>query len=372
MALTLTPSQRSRIYAIAMAGLIILCGLRIALVLSSVVGVLPVGGDANAYLAAARAILHGQSPVGGNGAQFLPEATAGIPPYLYPPFLALALLPLAALPYPASLYLWIALVAAASALLIYVLRGFVGWPAAVAGVIFFLPTWESLWLGQVNAIVAVLMAVTLRMSGQQRDRSLGVALGLGVLLKITPVLGLLALVARRRWRSIAAAAITIIGVVALSLPLIPLDAWYSGALSALRNTDDSPLFLSWTAILRHQRGLVGALGPPVIIISMVAVTAWRSRSVSLRLGLAAAFILPLLISNIIWHYTAILALPALAVLWQHSMRARLIALATWALISLIGGVWQPVMLTLCWCICCWPQLLGPEAAPPQAKESEHR
>ncbi len=355
---------RVRLYALALAGLLILCGVRIAMVMSYAANILPLGGDANAYIAAARAIVHGQTPVGTQGAQFLPEVRGGIPPYLYPPFLALMLVPLASLPYPTALYLWLALVVATTVFLIAVLRPCVGWPVAVIGVLFFLPTWESLWLGQINALIAVLIATMLRMIDQRHAGRLGVVIAFGTLLKITPVLAVLILVSQRRWRSIWSALLTLIGVVILSLPLVSLDAWYGGALSALRNTDVSPLFLSWTAILRSQPGLVGVIGPPVIILSMVAITALRGRCISFRLGLTAASLLPLLISGIIWHYTAILALPALAVLWQHNLRARLIALTTWVVISLIGGIGQPIMLSLCWCMCCWPHLLGPH-------ESDH-
>lgn len=364
MSLTLAPSQRARLYTLAMIGMLILCGLRIITVMTYASEVLPLGGDARAYLAAARAITHGQSPIGANGAQFLPEAQGDIPVYLYPPFLALLLVPLAGLPYPAALYLWVALVAATTALLIYLLRPLVGWPVAIAGVLFFLPTWESLWLGQVNALIAVLVAVMLGSLDQRKAAPLGVALTLGTLLKVTPLLAALILVIHRRWRSIGVAALTLAGVIILSLPLVSLDTWYSGTLYALRNTFTSPLLLSWTAILRRQPGLLGTLGPTLVILAMLAVTLVRSRSVSLLFGITAASLLPLLISDIIWHYTALLALPALAVLWRHNTRrARLIALTTWALISLIGGVWQPVTLSLCWCVCCWPHLLGPEEAP---------
>ncbi|MEI7770216.1 MAG: glycosyltransferase family 87 protein [Chloroflexales bacterium] len=360
MSLMRSTQQRTHLRAVAVAGLLIMCGLHIVLVISSAAAVLPLGGDANAYLAAARAITHGQLPVGENGTPFLPEAGAGIPPYLYPPFLALALVPLASLPYPAALYLWLILVATTTVFLIYLLRPLVGWAAAIIGVLFFLPTWESLWLGQINALVAVLITGMLRENGRRRAGTLGVALALGTLLKVTPVLAALIFVAHRRWRSIGVAALTLTGVVILSLPLVSLDAWYSGSLYALRSAERSSLFLSWTAILRNQPGQASLIGPPVLIISTLIITAWRSRCISFRFGLAATAILPLLISSIIWHYTAILALPALAVLWQHNPRARLIALTTWAFIALIGGVWQPVMLSLCWCVCCWPRLLGPE------------
>jgi hypothetical protein len=361
MSHVLSVHHRSRLWDIAIASLLIICALRIGVVITAAAGLLSLGGDANAYLAAARAISYGETPVGENGARFLPEAKVGIPPYLYPPLLALVLIPLASLPYPVAMFVWLTLVLATTVLLIYVLRPLVGWAVAAISVLFFLPTWESLWLGQINVLIAVLLAVMIRMNDLRQDSHLGVALALGTLLKITPVLSIMILVAHHRWRSIWIAALTLISAVILSLPLVSLDTWYQGSLYALRSTATSPLFLSWTALLQRQPGLISTIGPPIIIVSMLTITAWRGRSTSLRLGLAAASLLPLLISSIIWHYTAILALPALALLWQYNMRGRLIALITWTIISLLGGAWQPVMLSVCWCVCCWPQLLGPES-----------
>jgi len=324
--------------------------------------VLPLGGDARSYIAASQAIIHGLPPIGTNGAPFLPEAGSDIPVYLYPPFLALAITPLAVLPYPLSLYLWLILVAATTALLIPLLRHVVGWGAATCGVVFFLPTWESLWLGQINAMVAVALTLALISLDQRKDGVLGITLALGTLLKVTPALSVLVLVIHRRWRSVGVAAITALGVIALSLPVVALDVWYRGSLYALTNTWTSPLLLSWTAILRSQAGMISSVGPAVLSMLMLAVTAKRSMDTRLHLSLAATYLLPLLISGIIWHYSAILALPALGVLWRHSHRGRMIALIAWASISLIGGLFQPIMLTLCWWVCCWPGLLEPPTA----------
>ncbi len=124
-----------------------------------------------------------------------------------------------------------------------------------------------------------------------------------------------------------------------------------------------------TGFIQRQRAFDGAQFVQTLVFGwlnnpQVATTALRGRAISLRFGLVATSLLPLLISGIIWHYTAILALPALAVLWQHNLRARLIALTTWVVISLIGGIGQPIMRSLCWCMCCWPHLLGPH-------ESDH-
>ncbi|MFL5803071.1 MAG: glycosyltransferase family 87 protein [Roseiflexaceae bacterium] len=364
LALTQGVSRFRLLRLIAVAGLLLICGLQIILVIRYAAEVLPLGGDARSYIAAARAIIHGQAPIGANVTSFLPEAGPDIPVYLYPPFLALLLVPLGLLPYSTALIIWLVVVLVATLALIPLLRPLVGWAAASAGVLFFLPTWQSLWLGQVNALIAVALALALLACLRGQEARAGLSLTIGALLKITPLIALLVLARRRHWRAVAAAGATAAVVVVLSLPFVSLEAWYSGSLYALTNTWTSPLLLSWTAILRRQPGLVATAGPLALSALMLALTLIRSRAGTPLLSLAAAYILPLLISGIVWQYQALVALPALAVLWHHSTRGRAIAFATWLAISLLGGIWQPVTLTLCWVVCCWPQLLGtPDAVP---------
>jgi Glycosyltransferase family 87 len=346
----------------AVAGLLLVCGLQIILVIRYAAEVLPLGGDARSYIAAARAVLHGQAPIGGNVTGFLPEVGPDIPFYFYPPFLALVLVPLGVLPYSTALTIWLVVVLAATLALIPLLRPLVGWAAASIGVLFFLPTWQSLWLGQVNALIAVTLTLALLACLRGQQARAGLSLAIGALLKITPAVALLVLARRRYWRAIVAAGAATVAVVALSLPFVSLSAWYGGSLYALTNTWTSPLLLSWTAILRRQPGLAATAGPLVLSALMLAVTLIRSRSGAPLLSLAAAYILPLLISGIVWQYQALVGLPALAVLWRYSARGRTIAFATWLAITLLGGIWQPVTLTLCWMVCCWPQLLGPPNA----------
>ncbi len=359
------PRISSRVRTVAIATILVIASVRIVQVLVVAADLLPVGGDANAYLAAARAIAHGVDPIGNAGATFLPEASAGIPPYFYPPLLALLLVPLAMLPYPIALGGWMLVVLATTILLIFVLTPVVGWRVALLGVLFFLPTWESLWLGQINALIAVLIAVMV--SPHSSSRWLGVVVALGALLKITPIIAAPVLLIKQRWLSLGTLVMTILGCMLLSLPFVPLQTWVVGSFYALQSNETSVLFLSWTGILGRQSGWLATVGAPVVALTMLGVTLWRSWVVSLQFGLTAATLLPLLISTIIWHYTAILALPALALLWQSGQRGRVIAGATWILVSLVGEIWQPVMLTICWVFCCWPALLG--VAPEEASGS---
>lgn len=344
--------------SVAMSALLVLSCVHIFLVMRYAATVIPLGGDARSYIAAARVLREGQNPVEVQLERFLPEAEAEIPVYLYPPFLALLLLPLAQLPYATALALWMILVGVTTLVLIIVLQRLVPWYVALCGVLFFLPTWQSLWLGQINALIAVLLTLALLACVQQKDVRAGVALAIGALLKITPALSLLVLGFHQRWRGLVAAAVTGLIVVVGSLLLTTIDVWYTGSLYAATSTWTSPLLLSWTAILRQQPGSIATVGPLVVTAIMLLVSLLRMRQLSPAMGFAVSIILPLLIAGVVWHYSAVTVLPALAVLWQHNARARLLALVTWAMISLIGGIFQPIMLTLCWLVCCWPNLLG--------------
>ncbi|WP_129633119.1 glycosyltransferase family 87 protein [Candidatus Oscillochloris fontis] len=351
------PHDSPHIQTINLTVVLVIATIRIVQVMSAVGNDLPIGGDTRAYLASARAITHGIDPIGNAGAVFLPEAPADIPPYFYPPLLALLLVPLASLPYPIALGVWMLGVLATTILLSVMLKPLVGWKMALIGVFFFLPTLESLWLGQINALIAVLIALILSSTNEQSHRRLGMAVAVGALLKITPILAAPVLLIKQRWMSLLALGMTIVGVVLLSLPFVHIETWINGSIYALQSNVSSPLFASWTGILRRQSGMIATLGPPVVILTLLGLTFWRSRVINLQWGLTAATLLPLLISTIIWHYTTILALPALALLWHSGQRGKVIAGATWFLVSLVGGISQPFMLTICWAVCCWPSLL---------------
>jgi hypothetical protein len=347
-----------RLYRLIVLALLVFCVAKIVIVMQAASTVLPIGGDARAYLAAARALQAGHDPSDADIGRFLPEADSEVPRYFYPPFLALVIMPLASIPYMLGLTLWMILVLATTLALIPLLRPLVGWPIAIIGVLFFLPTWESLWLGQINAAVAISTTITLLAVPRKQDVGAGVALTIGTLLKITPGLFIPILVMQRRWRTFVAAVITGLLAVLLSLPAVPIAMWWSGSLLALTSNWTSPLLLSWTAMLRQIGGALGTFGPPALGIAMIAMTLWRSRTITLQNALTAMILLPLLISGIVWHYTAIVALPAFAVLWQQGRQARLLAAISWVAITLVGGPLQPFMLSLCWVISCWPQLLA--------------
>ncbi len=333
---------------------------------------LPVGYDARAYLAAARAVRAGHDPVDPQTAMLLPElgvqtqdGRPPVPAYLYPPLLALLLIPFTALPIDTALAIWVMLVAVLMLLLIPLLSRFAGWPIAALAVLGFAQAWVTVRMGQINGIVALLMTLALLDLRRGRSEWTGGWLAAGALLKITPAISLATFLVRREWRVVLAGATLALVVIAATLPITGAGTWMRGVLFAVTQSWTARGLLSWTALLQRALGRPGLLlGFPVMAL-FLGLTFVRARRVPALLAMAAAFILPLLIARITWEHHAVMALPALAVLWQIGGRARLIASGTWLLITLAGGLALPVGLTLCWAACCWPEyLLGRKQAAP--------
>jgi hypothetical protein len=348
---------RSRLGVVAGFLLVAVLVFRIWSVLSFAHGKLPFGYDSYSYLTAAQAIAQGTDPVGINLNPYAPKATFQVAEYLYPPLLAVSLIPLAALPIDVGVTLWLGIVALTTIAVIAVLRRWLSWWLAAGAVVLFLPTWESLWLGQINAAIAVLGGLAL-LEAQNRSARSGVWLALGALIKIMPGVGIAVLVVQRRWRAVGLAAIVGFGCVLLTLPFVSLEMWLHGFVYAARHgqyTDDQ---VSWTALLRALPGMGQVLGPLLLAGTIVGITLWRARQSDLVMALSAAWIVPLLIGTVIWEEQMIIVLPVLALLWQTSRRGRMLAAATWLSITLIGGWSVPAVLTICWLFCCWSHALS--------------
>src|SRR5690349_16196098 len=104
---------------------------------------IPVGKDAWSYIAAARAIMQGISPYDRPLNSFLPEAQLPVAPYLYPPLLTLEISPIANLPLIQAIGIWMLVVAISHAVLIGLLKQFVGWKIAIIAALAWLPTWQG-------------------------------------------------------------------------------------------------------------------------------------------------------------------------------------------------------------------------------------
>lgn len=330
---------------------------------------IPLGRDAWSYLAAARAITAGQTPYTMNLAPFLQDAPDAPSPYLYPPLLAVLLIPLASSSLPTALTMWFGIVIAGHVLLIVALRQLVGWHVALLAVLAWPQTWNGLYYGQINALVSFM--VTLAVLNYQREHYHSSAgwLVAGAMLKITPAIALLLFAARRQWRALLWSIVGTIVVVAVLLPVVDMQLWFHGVVFALTTTRSNPAYSSWGAALGHLPGLAGTIAPLGLAVVCVMFTLVRGARVPALLAFAATILVPLLVARTTWQHHAVMALPALAVLWGWSERGRWVAVLTWSIIGLVGMFTLPLMLTFCWLVCLFPHLIAPNKLLNQEPQS---
>ena len=184
----------------------------------------PVMVDLDVYRLAGRVLLDG-----GNFYQ-LP----GPLPFLYPPFAALLAVPLAVLPVALVQISW----TIAGALMIVALLhrwGQTGWRLSLwstAVVYAVVPVSQTLAFGQVGIVLVALVALDLapgpRVLRRRRLLPEGVLTGVAAVLKLTPMIFVLYLLAVRRWRTALTATITagvLTVLAAIILPRESLDFW---------------------------------------------------------------------------------------------------------------------------------------------------
>ena len=184
----------------------------------------PVMVDLDVYRLAGRVLLDG-----GNFYQ-LP----GPLPFLYPPFAALLAVPLAVLPAALVQISW----TIAGALMIVALLhrwGQTGWRLSLwstAVVFAVVPVSQTLAFGQLGIVLVALVALDLapgpRVLPGRRLLPEGVLTGVAAVLKLTPMIFVLYLLAVRRWRAALTATITagvLTVLAAIILPRESLDFW---------------------------------------------------------------------------------------------------------------------------------------------------
>ena len=181
-----------------------------------------------------------------------------------------------------------------------------------------------------NAVLlALLVAAGFDLAGG-RDRRAGVWLGIATALKAFPVLLLIYLAYRRRWRALAWGAGVAAGLSACAL--LPLGI--PDALTAAQHWFTSSAAGVWVAHPRNQSlpALLGRLGVPaagivtmdVLLVAMTAFALRRApRDEELIYDLGIVALLMVLLSPLAWEHYYLLAMPAwLAVLARVDERTR--------------------------------------------------
>jgi glycosyl transferase family 87 len=294
----------------------------------------PIGCDFMAFWSAARLALDGRPEAAFDGATIAAIQHAAVPflpniwvPWPYPPTFLLVVAPLGLLPYPAALaafvlgtaVLWAALVRA----MLPDKRNWIVAAAAPAGLI-------TLIDGQ-NALLTAALAGFALLWLERRPVAAGIVIGL---LAVKPHLALLfplALLAEGRWRSIAAAAATVLALAAAGFVAFGWTNWaaflhHLGISQAMVDQGAVP----W-GTMPSPYVFALSLGAPVIVASVlqgaVALFAagcvwrvWRARGAPFEAKAATLLAGSLLVSPYLFYYD--LTWAALAVAWLARLGLR--------------------------------------------------
>jgi hypothetical protein len=266
--------------------------------------------------------------------------------YIYPPLLAELMRPLAAFDVVAADAIWILLshvMLLLAALVTYRVvgrdlpRG--GGAVLLAGALFFLPIYQNLYSGSVGAPLVLLLALSASAYVAGQNVGAGAWLGVGAVLRVTPVaMAPLLLRTRselRRPAGLAGLAAAGAGLMLLLALLTPYTLEYvTSVLPRLSGGSDIVSNVSLPAVLlRFQKTFLGGrfqelglvLGAPLALL-FLGITWWRTLGVEGRAGRAAAFAAFLavtaLISSITWNYHLVNEMLVLALLAPWLGRGR--------------------------------------------------
>jgi alpha-1,2-mannosyltransferase len=289
------------------------------------------GCDFQVYRAAADRFLAGDALYGSTA-----TATGSCNLFYYPPSFVALVVPFALLGGQLGNAAWIASLVASYIVGCAVLP--VRWEVKLGIFLAGAVSWPFIFgvrIGQVAPILYLLFAVGWR--GLERRPALtGFAAGLGVLVKLQPIVIVGWLVVRRMWSGLAGVAVA--GAVALVLAIIGLGGWVE-MVNVLQNLDNSitaPTNVSLGAIA-YQHGvsleaasILGIAGI-LAVLGFVVVCGLRT---STEAGFLVAVVASQVVSPIIWtHYALILLLPVAWLLQRRHWWAALIPVSqAWVLL----------------------------------------
>lgn len=282
-------------------------------------------------------------------------------PFTYPPIAAVIFSVLSVISLPSTIAVVVVLnLAALVTLCLVVASRQYGWGAlalvlglAVAGVSVLLePVRETLWFGQVNLVLGMLVAADCLLPRTKWPR--GLLIGLAAAIKLTPLVFVLFFLPRRQWRPVLTAAVSFVGFGLLGFVLAPSDtkAYWFGALL-------DPSRIGRVTYVRNQSilGVLDRLALPgavttslwvLLSLAMVAL-AWivvvRARRAGEELtALLAVAVAVLLVSPISWGHHWVWIAPALLLLTSPAWRRRKLLLAFGLPVLAVFAVGPPWLL----------------------------
>ncbi|HTV89934.1 MAG TPA: glycosyltransferase family 87 protein [Stellaceae bacterium] len=294
----------------------------------------PLGYDFMAFWSAARLALAGHPAAAFDERTIAAVQHAAVPalpgivfPWHYPPTFLVPLAPFGMLPYPAALALFVIATAAPWAALVpRVLpdrRAWIVAAAAPAGLI-------TLLDGQ-NAFLTASLAGFALLSLDRRPILAGLLIGLLAIKPQLAVLFPLALLAEARWRSIAAAALTVLALALVSLALFGSADWaaFFRDLPVARAIGDAgavpwgtmPTAEVFVLSLGGSLGLAHAVQATVALVAALAVwRAWRCPDAPFEAKAATLLVAALLVPPYVFYYDLLWAALAVGLLVRLALR----------------------------------------------------
>jgi len=283
--------------------------------------------------------------------------------YIYPPLLAIIFVPLTALPMQQAAQVWFFLNMALYGLcLVIISRALnLGRHSGILPLLWILaflfpPALFTLYKGQVNIVILLLLAVTYWLCARDRQVLAGLALGVATMIKIIPVL----LIPYAFWRRRYALGLTAVGTISivaiLGLVIVgagPHRTYLASVLPSLAQPRPNPAnqslggFLSLLLVenpyadpLAHNPALwrVLTLLASALLVSGVILVLWHGRARASRTDLEFALIvvtLPL-VTTIGWVDLFVLLILPYATLLKHALQGQM--RMRWMVSSVISAV----------------------------------
>jgi alpha-1,2-mannosyltransferase len=277
------------------------------------------------------------------------------PPYRYPPLTAVLVWPLTFLPPRGATILWLA----ASALALIVSAWLIGRagettfgvPVALALLMGFGPAVLTLYAGQVNAFVLLMLAWAFSARMRGRYGTAGAAVAVGAMLKLVPLAHLAYFGWCRQWRALGVGTLVLIASLVVSLPLVGWHglvsyAQHAIALSGLHGLSAAPgdqslggfcsrLLIAGGAATPQSAWWIARLSSVACIVATVALcTPAAATPSTFRWQWALVTTTLSLVPPYVWYHQLILLLLPLFVLSEYGLAH---ASERWTLVPLAIG-----------------------------------
>lgn len=287
-----------------------------------------------------------------------PDAVNGALGFTYPPFAAVLLTPLTWLTVDAATVVMLVLTTASTSALVFLMIRSrvltVTWMTCLGTVVgavlatFVAPVDETLGFGQINVVLALLVAADVLYLVPRRSKWAGIGIGIAMAIKLTPGIFLLALLLTRRWSAAVRAVVTGAAATLLAAAVAPHESWEFFT-SVLWQTDR--VGPQENVANQSLSGLLARLWSPEstptiwwllgvgVILAVGAIRVRAAAAAGDHLAvLALAGLVGLLVSPVSWIHHCVWVLPALlAVGWDVTrLRPRTVRW-WWSSVLLVSG-----------------------------------